>query len=184
MSRITIDIRKLEQIEKIFKATPKAARQELSKIINKAARRGRERAASDVRTRYAVTRSGVIKDFGTVTSTPETLRATLHASGKPLSLIKYDAFPTRPTSGAVVTARVLNSSQHKIFKNAFVAKMGNNHTNIFVRTGKNRFPIRGFYGPSVPGMYRSDEVENNMEDAIQKKLNDELDGFLDRILRG
>lgn len=184
MSGIVVDVKKVAKINQIFDKAPQIARQEISKIINKAARRGRERSATDVRKRYAVSRSGVIQDFGTVTSTPETLRATLRASGKPLSLIKYDAFPTRPTAGAVVAARVLNSSSHKLFKHAFVARMENNHTNIFVRTGKERFPIKGFYGPSLPGMYRSDEVENNMEKAIHGKLDEELDKFMDKLLRG
>lgn len=183
--QITLDQRKVREIENFFSSTPLEAKKELAKIINKGARRGRERAASDLRTIYAVDRSAVQTDFKTVTATSTNLRAILSSSGKPLSLIKFNAYPKSPKPGAVVAANVLRANAPKLFPHAFVARMSSNgHTNIFTRVGKSRFPIKGFWGPSVPSMYRNKEVVNNMEQAIQEKIDEELDDFFNRLLRG
>lgn len=180
---ITIDLQKVEQIERLLSQTPEQVRRVLATSINSAALHARRRAAASVRKEYVVERLGVIEDLKMVRATPGYLRANLKSTGRPIPMIKFDTTPRFPDA-MIVRSRVKKSSSQKSFKQAFVARMKSGHLNVFERTSARSFPIEGFYSPSVPQMYGNEEVIQNVEEAAEERLDRDLSKAIERMLWG
>lgn len=185
---ITLDLHKVEEIERLLSQTPDQVNRVLSSAINNAGSHGRRRAAKAVRKEYVVDRLGAMKDLKMLRATPGYLRAILKSEGSPLELFKFDTVPRFPDV-AKVRARVKKHSSHKNIESAFVAQMKNGHINVFERTGifyvkTRREKIRGLYSPSLPQMYGNDEVINDVDEEVEKRLDQELSKLLERMLWG
>ena len=180
---ITLDIQKVNQIERMLSQTPEQVNRVLVTAINQSASHGRRRAAKSVRKEYVVDRLGAMQDLKMNRATQAYLRATLKSVGTPIALFKFDTIPKFPDV-AKVRARVKKTSSHKSIESAFVAQMKTGHINVFERVGKSRFPIRGLYSPSLPQMYGNDEVINDVDEEVEKRLDQELSKLLDKMLWG
>lgn len=180
---ITLDLHKVEEIERMLSRTPDQVNRVLATAINSSASHGRRRAAKAVRKEYVVDRTGAMKDLKMIRATPGYLRATLKSEGKPIELFKFDTIPRFPDVSKV-RARVKKSSSHKTIESAFVSQMGSGHMNVFERVGKSRLPIKGLYSPSLPQMYGNDEVINDVDIEVEKRLDQELSKALEKMLWG
>ncbi|ARK26000.1 hypothetical protein SporoP37_15850 [Sporosarcina sp. P37] len=180
---ITLDLHKVEEIERLLSQTPDQVNRVLAIAINSSASHGRRRAASAVRKEYVVDRLGAMQDLKMIRATPGYLRAELKSVGTPIALFKFDTIPKFPDA-AKVRARVKRASAHKNIESAFVAQMRSGHINVFERVGKSRTPIKGLYSPSLPQMYGNDDVIKDVEPEVEKRLDQELTKLLERMLWG
>lgn len=181
---ITLDIQKVNEIERMLSQTPEQVNRVLVTAINHSAAHGRRRASNAVRKEYVVDRLGAVEDLKMVRATQAYLRATLKSVGTPIALYKFDVLPRFPDVGKI-QARVKKASSYKGIESAFVAQMKKSkHINVFERVGKSRFPIRGLYSPSLPQMYGNDEVINDVDEEVEKRLDKELSKLLEKMLWG
>lgn len=92
--------------------------------------------------------------------------------------------PSIPASG-----HVLKSTSPYSFEKAFVARMGSTgHLGIFERTGgmtsNNKDEIEELFGPSVPQMLGSEDVEKRLADEAIQSFEKDLDHSVMAILSG
>ena len=92
-------------------------------------------------------------------------------------------YPSVAASG-----HVLKSTSPYSFERAFVARMGTGHTGIFERTGgmtsRGKDEIEELFGPSVPQMLGSEDVEKALAEDAMKSFEKDLDHDVLAILSG
>lgn len=84
-------------------------------------------------------------------------RGVVTMSGKRIGLIEFDARQTRRMAGTSV--RIKLAGGRKTIRHAFIAT--NSHTGykgVFVREGKDRYPIRNLRSISLPRAFRNQAV--------------------------
>lgn len=179
---IQVEISHIEKLEKLFETTPKEAKLILGHSINRAAIAARTRASVEARKIYVVKSSDIKSKIKIRKATHNLLSAQIRVAGPVTPLMKFDVTPTTPQT-TEVRARVKKGGKKPI-QNGFVTRMSSGHTNVFTRVGKNRFPIKGLYGPSIAQMFSSDKVVKSIEERSGQVLNDRLVHEFDRLLRG
>lgn len=103
-------------------------------------------------------------------------------AGHVIPLIRFD---TRVGSDGRIHARVLRSNVRELIDNAFIARVGDQHTGVFVRKGAKRKPIRQLYGPSSVGaFYEHEETVDKMEAEVQSTFEKRIEHEITRILNG
>lgn len=177
-----IRITHAEQIEELFGATPRQAKIVLWRALNRAATAGQTRASVTVRREYVIKAADVKKRIKIRKATAANLSAQIRASGPVIPLMKFDVTPTFPDI-MNVHARVKKGGKKPI-QSGFVTRAENGHVNVFTRAGRNRFPIKGRYGPSIAQMMGKDEVVDDIQTRAQDVLDKRLEHELDRLLRG
>jgi hypothetical protein len=68
----------------------------------------------------------------------------------------------------------------KRIREAFTARMSSGHVGVFVRRGKEQYPIQELFGPSVPYVFRKhirSALKAVAADTLQKNLRHEI-GYL------
>ncbi len=92
-------------------------------------------------------------------------------------------YPSIPAHG-----HVLKSTSPTLFQHAFVARMKNGHVGIYERTGgmtsNDKDEIEELFGPSVPQMLGSREVEERLSREAMEKFEERLDHEINAILNG
>ena len=92
-------------------------------------------------------------------------------------------YPSVPAAG-----HVLKDTSPYNFERAFVAQMDTGHTGIFERTGgmtsNGKDEIEELFGPSVPQMLGSEEVEKRLTEDAMKSFEKDLDHDVLAILSG
>lgn len=178
-----IRVHHVEQIEKIFSQSKKEANRVLWRAINRSAIAARTRASVLIRRKYVVKAADVKRRIKLRTATANRLSAEIRASGPVTPLMKFDVSPKFPDIMRV-TSRVLKSGGRKPVQTGFVARVKNDHVNVFTRVGSSRYPIRGLYGPSVAQMMGKDEIVESIQTRAQEVLDERLEHELNRFLRG
>ena len=137
------------------------------------------------------------------------VQAFVRFSGARIPLFRFDGAsphqPTRDTSGRLpvmsgeehwrlmypsvaASGHVLKSTSPYSFERAFVARMGTGHTGIFERTGgmtsRGKDEIEELFGPSVPQMLGSEDVEKALAEDAMKSFEKDLDHDVLAILSG
>lgn len=174
MIRVRVDL--AEQIEELFKTTPKQARIVLWSAINRAAIAARTNASREIRKNYIIRAADVKSKIKIRKATANNLSATVRASGPVTPLMKFDVTQSLP-----VRARVKKGAKKPI-NHGFIVRMGNGHANVFTRLGKSRLPIQGRYGPSIAQMMDDDEIIQSIQERAQGVLDKRLEHDLNRLL--
>jgi hypothetical protein len=116
------------------------ARTVLSRALNHSGDKGRTLVRRVLVQQTGIKYGAIGKAISTVYSTPSTLTYTLQASGNETNIAWF---------GGVQRQRGVSAApwgKRRIFRGSFmVPKYGR----AFVRTSKNRLPIRGLYGPNL-----------------------------------
>lgn len=114
------------------------------------------------------------------------LQASLTMKGKVNDLFKFKTSPAKYNPGKkpkVVKAKVLKSSSLKIVdKSAFLARFKSGHVSIVKRTGRNRYPLKTFYGPSLPNIIKNDKVYGAVAPEIGKILEKHIKNETQKML--
>lgn len=179
--------------------------------VSKAVARLRRSNVNAVRERYAISAANVREGENVqVTYTYDNgVQAYVRFSGARIPLFRFDgASPRQPTKdtsgrlpvmsgeehwrlmypGVAASGHVLKSTSPYGFERAFVAKMSSGHTGIFERTGgmtsSGKDEIEELFGPSVPQMLGSEDVEKVLADEAMKSFEKDLDHDVLAILSG
>lgn len=158
-----------------------------TRAINRSLSTARAEAVRCVRAEYIVNAGDVRKTIKINNATAAHPTGSILSTGSPISLEKFDVSPKRPNTGknkSVVTARVKKGGGKKPIKNAFIAKVSNGHTGVFVRSGKSRYPIRNLYGPSIPQMISAENVSSKIEEKAAEMMDKRLEHEISRVLEG
>lgn len=177
---VQIRVAHAEEIEKIFSKSEKEAKIVLWRAINRAAIAARTKASVEIRKNYIIKAVDVKKTIKIRTATANRISAEVRASGPVTPLMKFDVSSLK---NKMVTARVKKGSKKPV-QTGFIARMSNGHTNVVTRVGSSRYPIKGFYGPSVAQMMGNEEIADSILFRAQEVLDDRLEHELSRFLSG
>lgn len=179
--------------------------------MRKAVARLRRSNVNAVRERYAISTSGIRENENVHVSYSydKGVQAFVYFSGERIPLYRFDgASPRQPTKDTSERLPVMNGENHwrliypsvsasghvlkstspYKFENAFVARMRSGHVGIFERTGgmtsNSKDEIEELFGPSVPQMLGSEDVEKTLVDETMQSFEKDLDHNVLAILNG
>ena len=178
--------------------------------MSRAVARLRSSNVKAVRERYAISAASIRESENVQVSYDSGVQAFVRFSGARIPLFRFDGAsphqPTRDTSGRLpvmsgddhwrlmypsvaASGHVLKDTSPYSFEKAFVARMGSTgHIGIFERTGgmtsNGKDEIEELFGPSVPQMLGSEDVEKSLADEAMKSFEKDLDHSVMAILSG
>lgn len=179
--------------------------------MGKAVARLRRSNVNAVRERYAISAADIRENENVQVSYSydSGVQAYVRFSGARIPLFRFDGAsphqPTKDTSrrvpimsgeerwrlmypGVAASGHVLKATSPYQFERAFVAKMRNGHIGIFERTGgmtsHGKDEIEELFGPSVPQMLGSEDVEKALVDEAMQSFEKDLDHDVLAILSG
>lgn len=162
---ISIDSKAVDRI--LSELPDKYARPALSRALNKTAANVRTAASRAIREKRGLSAKAVNDALTVRRSTPRTLLAQLHVTGKPIPLKEYKARAGKRG----VTVAVTKGARKRVVVGgikAFISEQIGGH--VFVRTGKPRLPIKKLFGPSIPSTFLTAEVRKAWEATAQDSL--------------
>lgn len=182
----------IERAERLLSEVPGGARKALLRAVNRAMQEGRTAAVQAVTSRYQIRARDVRPTFHMKKARLSTLEAELSSSGEKLELRDFKHTPKTDTTGANrkrVRVAVERRGGLKPLGQAFIYR-----GHIFSRTGKKAVASKGWhkgqkveqiekkFGLAVPQMVGhpevSDAVANKMREAIDKRLDHEVNRIL------
>lgn len=180
--------------------------------MSRAVARLRSSNVKAVRERYAISAANIRESENVQVSYSydSGVQAFVRFSGARIPLFRFDGAsphqPTRDTSGRLpvmsgenhwrlmypsvaAAGHVLKDTSPYSFEKAFVARMGSTgHIGIFERTGgmtsNGKDEIEELFGPSVPQMLGSEDVEKALAEDAMKSFEKDLDHDVLAILSG
>lgn len=169
--------------------------------VEKAVRSAMARSVSHLRTgsvralreRYDISAANVRADENVFVryTYRDGVQAAVTFAGRRIPLYRFGgASPSQPSGRVPAWGHVLKSTSPTQFLDAFVARMPPpaSHIGIFERTGaktsNGKDQIRELFGPSVPQMLGSKEVEERLSREAMEKFEERLDHEINAILNG
>lgn len=177
---ISIDSKAVDRI--LSELPDKYARPALSRALNKTAANVRTAASRAIRERRGLSTKAVNDALTVRRSTPRTLLAQLHVTGKPIPLKEYKARAGKRG----VTVAVTKGARKRVVVGgikAFISEQIGGH--VFARTERFRTggpkdsrKIKKLFGPSIPATFVNAEVrqawEATAKDSIIKRTQEEV----------
>jgi hypothetical protein len=180
----------LEKLEEILGNTPKQIPVVTARAMNRAIQAARTQASRTTRETYYIKHKDVISTIKIKKANRSDLLAEFMSSDTNIPLMKFKVNPRKPQPGRKrpVTVSVKKGSK-KVIKNGFVAQLRkpkheSGKLNVFVRTTKSRFPLKGLYGPSIPQMIGNEDVIPRVEERAMEVLDTRLEHEISRLLGG
>lgn len=197
MINVEVDKVSLQKVEKKLGKLQSKAPEVLKKALNQTAKQARKDLAKKAQATYTVKVGGFNKDMKIVSATNGRLEAVIKSQGKPIELKK---FRISKASGTI-RAQVLKSGGLKPLEKggikAFVNNVANSgqtrkkdtakgakgtsvtHAAVAQRVGKERLPIKTFYGNSIPKMLGSEKrvygiVKPDIKKNLKKNVNEQI----------
>ncbi len=107
--------------------------------------------------------------------------SSFSVEGSRLKLLFFGADDQNPRG---VTVRIKKTSGRKRLRSAFVERMPSGHTNVFMRKGPERLPIKSLTTIGTPTMFDAEgekAVEKTFNNDFPKTLEREIDFKLSQI---
>ncbi|MER9706048.1 phage tail protein [Mesorhizobium sp. M0204] len=162
---IKVDWKTAEVKALMRRLQPPRLNQALSVSVNTTAKQVRTTAARIVAKAGGLKRRDVDPSIRIYPySTPATLTAVVRGSGRPIALVKFAARQAK----AGVTANAWGT--RKLYKHTFIATMRSGHEGVFVRTSKQRNPIKELWGAGVTQVMSQAITMGEIEAEAQDKL--------------
>ena len=180
----------LARIEKKLGSMKGEARKALRDAVNKTAVSARMKLQQAAQSRYTIKAGGFKSSANIAKATTGNLVATIKVKGAPPVLSAF--YMTKPKSG--IKAQVLTGSGLKAIINSqgikgFWANGGNVAGLPAQRKGKERFPLRVPYGPSLPKQFemvydgrglKSTPLKDEIEKLYHKYVDQQIERFLSK----
>lgn len=175
----------LERLERILEYTPQQVPIIAARAINRSAEAARTQASRSVRETYVIKHKDIVDTIRIKKASPNDLNADIRSRGAVINLTKFKVNPKKPQPNRTkpITVSVKKGSA-KVFKNGFVAEMASGHMNVFTRVSKDRLPLKGHYGPSVPQMLGNESVVQFVEQKATEVLENRLIHETNRLVGG
>lgn len=183
---VRIYTHQLEQAERYLAGVKNGARIAAMRAINRAMDSAKVMAAKSAAERYTVKQKQVNAKIRTSRATTNNLVAKVVSRGRALRLTDYQTRPgnvgkRRPK---VLKVNVLRETGFQPIKGAFLAVGGKTgKLGVFARIDKARYPIKQFYGPSIPEILGTKSVSEAVETRAQDVLGDRFNHEIARLMR-
>lgn len=185
---LNIELKGVDKALEKLKDIPKGVEKAASSAINKTARGARTYASRAISKNYNVKVGDVRKTFDLRKSSRKSLTAELISTGGVIPLSKYKVLPRaiqrKGRHNRPLRVAVKRGSGAKTIKGAFLTQFQSGHMAVVNRKGKKRFPVVERYGPSIPQMFKADEVKDPVVKDTEERLNKEFAHEVDRVLAG
>lgn len=133
--------------------------------------------SKEIREGYHIKAADIKKTITKKNANKNDLSGSIKSRGRVIGLDHFKKSQTKKTLKAAVKKTGL-----KPIENAFLANT--NGEKIFVRTSKKRLPIKRLYGPSVPQMFKSREIKEELalqaDTNFKNRLNHEINRLVER----
>lgn len=165
--------------------TRRGARSALVAALNVVATTIESVGGEEILTRYRMKPTSVTRAFRLVLATPNTLSIVVSVAGYALSVAGFMARQER--TGVSVDIK----GQRKIIRGAFAQTMrssrGDEYQVVFMRKGKDRYPIKALKTVDVPGAFNRTDVQQIVDERafsrFQEELSRRIDGVTSRMNR-
>lgn len=183
----------LERAEKLLEGIPGGVDKAIRSAMARSVSHLRTGSTGAVRQRYDITAANLRADENVSVryTYGEGIQASVTFAGRRIPLYRFNgSAPKQPAGRVPAYAHVLKSTSPERFLNAFVARMPPLalHIGIFERTGaktsSGKDQIRELFGPSVPQMLGSKEVEERLSKEAMEKFEERLDHEINAVLNG
>ena len=181
---ITVDDKKIKEVEKQLGEYKIKAPTALSRALNRAAANAKTNAVKKVREKYSVKAADVRKTINVINANKNTLAARVKSEGTRIPLIKFNVKPSTPRTKKppkVLKVQVKKDGL-KDLVGGFVANI--NGDKVFKRTSKTRLPIEQLFGPAVPQMLGTKDMREYIESEAAKVFDQRLEHEIHRIQEG
>lgn len=198
MIEITSDA--IERANTLLAGIPKGAEKVFSLSLNRGLTRVKTQALKQVKTVYTVNNKALnaATKINVNKANTGNLAGYVSFSGVKIPLYKFKVTPTKPATGKQVKAAVKNGGSGTPFEDAFIAKMKNDHTGVFERTGKQGIEKRlskykankhtekleEKMGLSAAQMVGNEVIIEQLEEEAQELVNERVIHEMNRILNG
>lgn len=208
-TKLELSVKNLTRVENQLKKYQKETRDIVRLAVNDTAKQARTRLDNKAQEKYAIKAAGFNKAMKIRNANNSNLTAVITANGRPIPLYRFKQrkntigkesyyvpsmqVKLKGKGGKAARGQQLANSSLKELKEgnikAFVAKIasgngksGRSMTGIFQRVGKERLPIKQFYGSSIPVMLSSVNVYDVVAPNIQDDLRSNVERHIGRIL--
>lgn len=191
--KLDIDDKQLRELERVFRAVPKAIPVVMSAGINDTLKQGRTQVKDDVASVVNLKKGFIAKHMRLTKANRSKLSGAIHLSHNPVPLVVYAgkaAVASRVsrigTQGPRIRIRVRKNQPAERKGNRFVTVVGAGHVGVFRRAKKGQgLPIREEYGPSVTGAFQgAPGVEKRVLAKIHNALERRIDAQMNLVLEG
>lgn len=162
-----------KRVERMFKNAPKIVEKATVSSLNKTNKNILTLANRLIAKQTGLSIRDIKKIMRTNKAKKNSLMASITSAGKELNLIRFK--PRKTRRGVSATAW----GKRKLYKGAFIA---NNGRTVFIRTSKNRLPIKPVFGPSIPKTMRKQAITMALRlktnEQWPKNFNKDLSFFL------
>lgn len=196
---IFVDTKQLNKIVIGLKGFEKEMPGAVASALNRTVDHINTKLGRIVTQKYAIKTSDVKSTIKKNKAAKGDMSASLVSKGYTLSFAHFPHSPETPIIAMVlgvrhekarVKVKIIESKGKIISKSGFIAKTGAKSAdkipyNVFHRLGKSRFPIAPIRTLSVPQMIGNEEVEKQIQNIANEKLNEriehEINWRLDKI---
>lgn len=178
---ISVNQRTIKDVQKRLKGIENKAPNAISSALNRTISNLATSVNKEVRADYQVKSTDIKKTLVKKTANPNSLSASLRSKGRVLGLDHFKVSPktVQPKRKKPIKVAVKKSGL-KSLDGAFVANA--NGPKVFVRTSKNRLPIKKLFGPSIPQMFKSRNVQEKVNTQATAKFKERLNHEINRLV--
>ncbi len=192
MIEVRVGACSIEEVQQRLGALGGKAPSVIANAINRTTTNIKKTMAQETAQRYNIA-SGEVKKTVTISrATRANLQGAAISKASPIALSKFKVSPDRKVtySNGRPSPKVYKVSVEKgpaskpldADPKAFIAVMKSGHKGLFRRLSGARFPIRQFFGPSVPQMIRNEgsleRIRQEAESTLQKRIDAEIENIL------
>lgn len=158
----------MHDVKKVFKEIRTEMRDTVSKPLNKAARDAVKNAVKEVTKDFNITQKELRKRISIKNATTRNPVVEVTLSRKPIALAKFGAKQLKKGVKASV-----KKGNRKLYEKTFLAKMKSGHIGVFKRKGKEKLPIKEYFGLSSGGseLITSEVGMENLRKAFYKSYD-------------
>lgn len=173
---IEFNVKQIERAERLLGGIPGALPKAQASAINRSLITARAEIVRAVRKEYVIKAEDIRNTIRVTNASASAPIGRIKSLGGPIPLVKFDV------SKNPVRARVKKTGAKKPIKHAFRQSMGNGYQGVWIRAGKERYPLKQLYGPSIPQMIGNENVIKSVEEKALETLDKRIDHEIDRIL--
>ena len=168
MIRVTLNEENVQRASELMKLCPDLVQKSAVNAVNRAVSTARTEISKSVRGRYVIKAADVKRALSLTRAKGVSPRASISATGSPLSLTK---FSVRKRKRGPVRVRVLRNGELKPVSGLFFNRFRSGYSGPMLRTQKAKYPLVSPFGPSVPSMVGNEETLNQFVPKTAEVLN-------------
>lgn len=184
---IEVNAYQVEKAAAMLANLPNGAKRALAIALNRAITGVRTDAVKQITETYTI-KSTIVRDSIAIKKASiNNLAAIIKADGAVIPITKFKINIGRASingkSRPILRATVKHGDT-KILKHGFTANMGSGHNGVFLRTGKERLPIKQVFSLSIPQMLGNKDVQAYLEENASDRLDKAVEHETNRLFRG